>query len=145
VLAWQEWLDGEYDRPSRSDFYLMQIAAEIRSFMGMFSRGIRRVRIKDFVLSFFGKKKKGGLTPEQDAAVAKQMWKARGMRGLTPEQLPPMDPNFAAQPAPDVPPDVPPVQSQRRSSAALEARRRAVEKRYAENAAMKARAEGGGA
>lgn len=50
-LTWLEWLDQQWDEPSRSDYYLMQIAAEVRRGY-VASRYARRIRIPDFRLRF---------------------------------------------------------------------------------------------
>jgi len=54
-LAWIEWLDEEDNRPSRTDNYLMQIAAEVRR---SFVKRPAAVKFTDFLLKFTRKKKK---------------------------------------------------------------------------------------
>lgn len=71
--AWAAWLEEEWDRPNRTDGYLMQIAAEVRR--GHVKQP-RRVRLKDFLLSFTGKKPAPTLTVEQASAIAKARWAA---------------------------------------------------------------------
>lgn len=76
--AWQQWLDDTYSQPDRSDFYSMQIAAEIRAFMGMFARGGgKKVELADFVLRFGGKRNR---PRRQDAEEVKGILAAHGMR-----------------------------------------------------------------
>jgi hypothetical protein len=48
-LAWQEWLAQDLDRPSRSDHYLMQAAAEARR---CWVKEPNKVRIEDMRLEF---------------------------------------------------------------------------------------------
>jgi hypothetical protein len=68
------WLEEQWNRPNLTQFYLMQIAMEIRS---IFSK--RSLRMKDFLIEFVStapkpkptKKEKKGLI-----ASAKSMWRA---------------------------------------------------------------------
>lgn len=46
-LVWQVWLRLEWDKPSRSDAYAMQVAAEVRRVL---HNKPRTVQLKDFVL-----------------------------------------------------------------------------------------------
>lgn len=46
-LVWQVWLRMEWDRPSRSDAYAMQTAAEVRRVL---HSKPRTVQLKDFML-----------------------------------------------------------------------------------------------
>lgn len=43
------WFNQQYDEPSRSDYYLMQIAQEVRRVL---SKNPSRVRLLDFKLPF---------------------------------------------------------------------------------------------
>lgn len=47
--VWKQWLLNENNRPDRTDYYLMQIAAEIRK---PNVKNHRRVKIGDFKLVF---------------------------------------------------------------------------------------------
>ena len=46
------YLDSEWSKPNRSDFYLMQIALEIRRFMTGFSKGGKIPEMSDLILPF---------------------------------------------------------------------------------------------
>jgi hypothetical protein len=81
-----EWIrqeeDREMDRPSRTDWYLMQIAMEV-------CRGRvkepRRVRLKDMLLKFTRPEDKPPMTREQATEMAKARWfgmlKVKGEQG----------------------------------------------------------------
>jgi hypothetical protein len=74
--AWQHWLNDQWDEPSRTDAYLMQIACEVR-------RGNAKhpgqVQLKHFVLRFTPPKP-APPTPETIAA-SKAVWLGRmGMK-----------------------------------------------------------------
>lgn len=47
--AWMSWLDDQWNSPDRHDFYLMQIAAEVRR---PNVKTPSRVQMKDFVVKF---------------------------------------------------------------------------------------------
>lgn len=49
---WVEWLSEQWNEPERSDWYLMQIAAEIRQFRYGFSKHPQAVKLKDMKLPF---------------------------------------------------------------------------------------------
>lgn len=57
-MLWMEWLAKDYDNPSRSDFYLMQITAYIKAFMQGFSGSKSKISLKDFLLEFSKKESK---------------------------------------------------------------------------------------
>lgn len=46
VLAWDAWLNLQWDRPSRSDWYAMQIAAEVRYVFSQASRPVDKFRLR---------------------------------------------------------------------------------------------------
>lgn len=68
-LAWMDWLDDQWEKPSRTDNYLMQIALEIRSVL---SKNPRSIKLQHFLLKFLGKEPE--LTPEQATRQAKARW-----------------------------------------------------------------------
>ena len=72
-LAWRAWLDSQWNRPSRTDNYVMQVAAEIRR--GHVKRP-RSVKHEHFELQFkvSGKKPRHEQLPEQKAALSKGKW-----------------------------------------------------------------------
>lgn len=72
--VWQAWLLDEYNRPSRTDLYLMQIAAVIRQVNCRSVAEAQRVRLKDFHLTLREPGPK--LTTEQATRYAKARWSA---------------------------------------------------------------------
>lgn len=78
-LAWQAWLGGEWDHPSRTDHYLMQIA------FGVHRANVKhpeRVKFEHMRLKF-GEPKPEADTP-QSVAVSKQTWLLRVMQSPHP-------------------------------------------------------------
>jgi hypothetical protein len=72
-LAWQAWLDEEWERPNRTDQYLMQVALEVvRGRM----KNPRKAELQNFRLTFKGKKtlKRPKLTKEQVTIYSKARW-----------------------------------------------------------------------
>jgi hypothetical protein len=72
------WLDLEWDRPSRTDQYLMQIAYEVRLANQRLKKN--RPRFKDFRLKFTGEAARRQAPPasaEQAAAWSKALWLGR--------------------------------------------------------------------
>lgn len=74
-LVWQTWLAGEWNKPSRTDHYLMQIAFYIlRSNVTT----PKRVLMEDQKIEFIiGNKPKKTTNPKTIAAAAKATWMAR--------------------------------------------------------------------
>jgi hypothetical protein len=74
--AWCRWRGQEWNRPSRTDSYLMQIACEVRRVL---SKNPNGVKIKHFELKFgTGEKPQdGGLTKEQATEASKSLWLSR--------------------------------------------------------------------
>jgi hypothetical protein len=71
-LTWQAWFAEQWSVPSREDYYLAQIACEVRRVL---SRKPGKVLLKDFVLQFGeGKAKPPPMTREQAAEAAKARW-----------------------------------------------------------------------
>lgn len=66
-LAWMDWLDEEWNRPSRSDFYLMQITQFVSAIINAFSKHPKNSRLKDYRIEFKqeGQSKKIPETPEE--------------------------------------------------------------------------------
>lgn len=69
-LAWMDWLNEEWERPSRSDNYLMQIAAEVRRVL---SKKPNSIKLRDFLLKF-KKQKPKELTLEEATKQSKRRW-----------------------------------------------------------------------
>lgn len=69
LLAWIEYLDVQWDEPTRSDFYLMQIACEVRRVL---AKDRNAIQLKHFFLKFNSPQ----LAPAS-AEVAKAVWQAR--------------------------------------------------------------------
>ena len=78
-LALDKYLREEWNEPSRSDWYLMQVAAEIRAIGQSFSKTPKPVRLQDLKIEFKEerRKEKKPLTKEERAKIAKAIWMAR--------------------------------------------------------------------
>lgn len=73
-LAWMAWLEMQWDRPSRTDWYLMQIAAEVYK---KFRKNPAQILVETFKLRFKSSNKapvKTKAQKEMDAAAAKARW-----------------------------------------------------------------------
>lgn len=78
-MAWQEWLEGEWNRPSRTDHYLMQIAFDVRR-----ANVKHPERVKfDHMRLEFGEPKPPAVTT-QSIALSKQSWLQRVMQSPNP-------------------------------------------------------------
>lgn len=71
-LTWHAWLAMEWSRPSRSDYYQMQTACEVRRVL---SKKPRQVKIKHFHLEFDGSDRPR-MSQEQAVAWSKAKWGA---------------------------------------------------------------------
>lgn len=65
---WLRWLDDNYNKPSLSDYYMMQIAAEVRRVL---SKNPDKIKLKDFLLSFdtSDKKEKGKKKVDKPSSI----------------------------------------------------------------------------
>ena len=72
-LTFMAFLADDWNRPSRADYYLMQLTAEVRSIL---AKKPRKIKLKDFLLRFELGSNKPKLTREQAAALAKARWGA---------------------------------------------------------------------
>lgn len=74
-LTWQAWIDRQWNRPDRTDFYLMQVACEVRRVL---SRKPAGIKIDDFRLPFGeeGQRELKRQDAEEIAKQAKQGWAA---------------------------------------------------------------------
>lgn len=83
--TWSRWLELEWDKPSRSDWFLMQIAAEIRRVL---SKKPKLIQLKHFFLKFTtGKSDKPiepEMTKEEATRIAKNKW--FGLVGYKPKK-----------------------------------------------------------
>lgn len=70
---WQLWLDQQWNKPSRTDHYLMQIAMEVRR---PNVKGSKNLKMKDFVIKFTSQDGRVGskLSKEQATAFSKAKW-----------------------------------------------------------------------
>lgn len=73
-VIWSRWYRDEYSTPSRSDYYLAQIAAEVR-------RGLvknpQSVKLSTFVLDFDDSRRRmPELSPEAQDELSKSKWLA---------------------------------------------------------------------
>jgi|TARA_R110002096_G_scaffold55026_9_gene141621 hypothetical protein len=71
------WLEDQWEQPSRTDNYLMQIALEVARMM---SRNKGAYNIGQFLLKFGREKKK--VVTEQQAEQSKQSWLSRIVGGF---------------------------------------------------------------
>lgn len=62
--GWLQYLDEEWNTPTRSDHYLMQIAAEVRRVL---AKRPRTIRLKDFFLKFTKAKKQEGIEEAEES------------------------------------------------------------------------------
>lgn len=69
--AWTAWLKLEWNRPSRTDQYVMSLTAEVRRIL---HKHPQRVKLKDFLLIFNDGKGQPKLTEEQAADYAMAKW-----------------------------------------------------------------------
>jgi len=78
-LLWTSWLDAEWEKPSRSDNYLMQIAMEVARVL---SKKPKLFRLEQFKLTWQKEKpKQSKLTKKEAAKISKARW--FGMTGIT--------------------------------------------------------------
>lgn len=94
--AWQAWLAEQWNQPSRTDNYLMQIACEV---LRTRLKEPGKAEIKHFRLEFKEKKPPTKQTAAEVAAEAKARW-----RGMIPESSrvpPPMPTENPDSPDPD--------------------------------------------
>lgn len=78
---WLAWLDQQWERPDRTDYYLMQIAAEVRKVL---AKNRKQIEIEHFGIpsTFWDRlfKRKPATPPEQQkvskaqAAISKATW-----------------------------------------------------------------------
>ncbi len=72
-LMWLWFFEDDLENPSKTEQYLMQIAAEIRAGN---VKNPRSVKMKDFHLRF-DKPKPTSTTQERQAGISKAVWRAR--------------------------------------------------------------------
>lgn len=73
-VKWIEYLQQDLDITRREDYYLAQIAAEVRR--GNVKRP-EKIKLKDFILKFGGRKrKKRKMSLKERARVSKSWWRA---------------------------------------------------------------------
>jgi hypothetical protein len=79
-VMWQVRMRDEWNRPSKTDYYLAAIVWAIRSFHSAFGKRSRSLKIKDCLLTFKPPEKKGeALTLEEKEAKAQRsisVWNA---------------------------------------------------------------------
>lgn len=86
---WRIWLAEEWDNPSLTDYYLMQIACEVRR---SFVKHPNQVKMKEFLLGF-GQRTKNSttstMTTEQYSKMAKGVWVSRMTMPVKVVEVPP--------------------------------------------------------
>jgi hypothetical protein len=65
-LLWCDYLDEEWNTPSRSDHYLMQIAQEVRRVL---SKKPNKIKLKEFLFKFTRSSEKERQKPEEQKAI----------------------------------------------------------------------------
>jgi hypothetical protein len=80
-LTWNEWLKTQLNTPSRADFYVMRVAAEIRKIYYSITNTKSKVDVNDFKMKIAtGKNTKtasSGLTKEQKVDADIAIWMSR--------------------------------------------------------------------
>lgn len=72
LRLWLVWLRRQWDRPDRHDWYLMQLACEVRRVL---SKKPASIKVQDFKLRFGTEKTKSKpRTREEAAALSKAKW-----------------------------------------------------------------------
>ncbi len=79
-LAWQAWLELEWDRPSRGDCYQMQVAAEVRRVL---AKNPNRIKTNEFKLKFDRATPVKKVTRAEAAKAAKERSVSRMTAGVT--------------------------------------------------------------
>lgn len=86
--AWQAWLAGELNRPSRADHYAMRTALEIRRLPAALFGGRCDAGLDEFRVTFGpAGAPEGKLTREEAAARSRAAWRAA--MGMTPRTVGP--------------------------------------------------------
>jgi hypothetical protein len=70
-LLWKAYLDAQWERPSRSDWYQMQTAMEVKRVL---SKQPGRVKLRHFKLGFDNKRGRAKLDPETQVQQSKNYW-----------------------------------------------------------------------
>lgn len=77
LLMWQEWRRRQWNRPSRSDHYLMQIAMQVRRVL---AKHPKKIKLEHFKVPFKFKRV-ATVTPKGNTAykteVSKSVWASR--------------------------------------------------------------------
>lgn len=88
-LTWLAWLDLQWDQPDRSDYYLMQIAREVRRVL---HKHPEKVTTEDFKIGFERKDDKPKPPDPQHlanvSAISKAIWASRMTMAITHKVLP---------------------------------------------------------
>jgi hypothetical protein len=70
-LAWMSWMEEQWDMPTRTDYYLMQIDNSVKRVL---SKRPSAIKLEHSKLVFREKKKEVPLTKEQAASISKAKW-----------------------------------------------------------------------
>lgn len=71
LSLWLAWMDLQWNRPDRTDHYLMMVACEIRRVL---SKNPAAIKSGDFELRFESRKSKPALTIEQATQYSQARW-----------------------------------------------------------------------
>ena len=80
--VWEAWHEEELSKPDRGDWYLMQVALEVRAFlMILLGQSVKDLKLKDFRLPFGEpvetSREPEGLSKEQVIEASKVVWIGR--------------------------------------------------------------------
>lgn len=73
-LGWLYWLESQWNEPSRSDYYLMQVAAEVRRVL---RKNPSKIKTEHLLIKFVPKKPQKNIikrTIEEVSKAAKARW-----------------------------------------------------------------------
>ena len=73
LLTWLAWLDNKESNPDPTQYYLMQIAAEVRRVL---AKNPSKVKLDDFQLQFNTAGSQATPDPEQAVKHSKHRWRA---------------------------------------------------------------------
>lgn len=82
-VMWMEYLEMEVNAFHREDYYLAQIAAEMRR---SFVKNPKKVKLDDFLLKFKNKVIRKGMTKEERTKIAKSFWGALTSLSFAPKK-----------------------------------------------------------
>jgi hypothetical protein len=97
-ITWQAWIEAEWNQPSRTDYYLMSLRAEVRSLPHtLFGKHgtSANIKLEDLRLRFRSQEDKKLQTKEEAVASAKARWSAFVGGKFTTVQSSPREPEYS--------------------------------------------------